>query len=90
MECICNTWCRPNGLFETIDGREYPAADHATGCPNRVEKLFKRVEVDGTSCIIEPSHLNDFLDGGDPSEYKISDVMLAPEQVNRMAEFQGF
>ncbi len=77
-------------LLLAVERREYPAANHTKGCPSRIEQLYKRVEVDGTSCIIEPSELTDFLDGGDPTEYKISDVMLAPEQVRRMQEFQGF
>lgn len=91
MECLCKTWVRGlNGGFEIIDGKQYPEPKHLNGCPIQQRQLYKRVEVDGTSCILKPSELADFLDGSEPTDYKIIDVMLTPEQVEKMPEFQGF
>lgn len=90
QNCICKSWVRLDGLSEIIDGREYPAPDHANGCPAQQRQLYKRVMYDGTSCIIEPNGVADMLNGADPSDYEITDIMLTPEQVARMPEFEGF
>jgi hypothetical protein len=75
-----------------IDGRKYPAPNHADGCPAQVREPFAVLEYDGSRCVMEPREADDMetlgLEGG--VIYTRSTVMLTRDQFERMEEFAGF
>ena len=88
MTCNCMSRCRTS-MFVTIDGREYPASTHFPDCEKYQPERFVRVELDGTSAIMEPAEAEAMLiDSHD--DYKLSDIYLTRDQFNAIPEFAGF
>lgn len=89
MTCECLTWCRVPEESNTLNGR-FPISDHHPNCPEYKAEEFAIVEMDGSFCVCRPSEVADFIDGGEEDQYKITKVMLAPDQVEKLPEFEGF
>ncbi len=77
--CNCISMCRV--LAESL--RE----PHSPSCPNFRGETFIRISANGTSCIIEPGHVADFVDGG---EYTMTEVVMSRAAYESLPEFEGF
>jgi len=87
--CICRQWCRSDLGGQTIDGKQYPAPNHADGCPAQIREAFTVLTLDWAHCVMEP-HEADAWQAAEPDTYTATTVMLTRDQFERMAEFQGF
>ena len=88
MACNCMTRCRMS-MFVTIGGREYPASTHFRDCEKYQTERFVRVELDGSSCVMEPNEAEAMARDSEV-DYKLLDVFLTRDQFNAMPEFAGF
>jgi hypothetical protein len=73
-----------------IDGKKYPAPNHADGCPAQKRERFVRVEYDRASCVIEPHEVEAMRGDLIADRYTFTDVFLTRDQFERMEEFAGF
>jgi len=91
-ECICRWWCRSDLWGQMIDGRKYPAPDHADGCPAQKREPFTVLEYEGTRVTMEPHEAAQMVSDGLESgiNYNQSTVHLTRDQFERMDEFAGF
>ena len=84
--CNCMTWCR---VPTEENGGKYPLSDHHPKCEDFKRQEFKRVELDGTYCVMTPAEAEAMLAESD-EQYTVSTVMLTRDQFERMPEFNGF
>lgn len=84
--CNCMTWCR---VPTDENGGKYPMSDHAPGCEDFKHEPFTRLELGGTTCVMEPREAEDLLAESD-QQYTVTTVMLTRDQFDRMPEFNGF
>lgn len=76
-------------MFVKIDGREYPASTHFPDCDDYKPERFIRVQLDGSSCVMEPNEA-EAMERDSEENYKLSDVFLTRDQFNAIPEFAGF
>ena len=76
-------------MFVSIDGREYPASTHFTDCEKYQPEHYVRVELDGTSAVMEPVEA-EAMQRDSHEDYKLSDIFLTRDQFNAIPEFAGF
>ena len=89
VKCICRQWCRSDLGGQTIDGKRYPAPNHADGCPAQKREAFTVLTLDWSRCVMEP-HEAAAMQADEPDTYTATTVMLTRDQFERMDEFQGF
>lgn len=80
--CECLTWAWVDLPYASSASRHHPKCHHYEGLP------FKRIEVDGTFCIVEPHELKSFI--GDEDEAVITDVVMSREEFEALPDFEGF
>lgn len=88
MSCNCMSRCRTS-MFVNVDGREYPASTHFTDCEKYQPERFVRVELDGTTAVMESAEA-EAMQRDDQEAYKLSDVYLTRDQFKAIPEFSGF
>lgn len=88
--CHCRSFCRSDINGVMINGRRYPAPDHADGCPAQVREQFVRVEYHGHSCVIEPRDVDAMREDLCADDYIFTDVMLTRDQFDLIEDFAGF
>lgn len=88
--CVCRIWCRSDMGGQMINGKKYPAPDHADGCPAQKRERFVRVEYGRTACVIEPHECDAMRGDLVADHYTFTDVFLTRDQFEQMEEFQGF
>ena len=88
MTCNCLTWCR---VPEGDNGERYPMSDHHSQCPEFKPERYVRLAVDeeGPWCICTPVEAAMMQEDAE-EPYLMRDVMLTPDQVAKMPEFDGF
>lgn len=88
VQPCCATHCR---VWQETQGGKYPPSDHAPSCehfkPQRYVAL--RADEDGPACICTPTEA-DAMQAEDDAPYISNDVMLTPDQYERLGEFNGF
>lgn len=88
-KCTCATACRPDGLWQTIAGHQYPAPTHLESCDQFKRDRFVRVEFDGDWMIMEPRDA-DSMQSNSEYTYTKADVFLTREQFDSLPEHAGF
>lgn len=91
MACECLTWCRvPDAEANTYGGR-FPPSDHHPDCPEYRAERFLSLSVDGEGprCVCTPAEAEDMQRDAD-EPYHVEEFMLAPDQVEKLKEFDGF
>ena len=87
-EC-CASHCRV--WQETQDGK-YPPSDHAPSCEHYKPERYVTLAIDprGPKMVCKPSEAEQMIADNEDDPYIVGEVMLTPDQAERLGEFAGF
>ena len=84
--CNCMSWCR---IPDEENGGKYPMSNHHPNCEDFKQEAFTRVELDGTTCVMDPMEA-EYMISDSEEQYAVSTVFLTRDQFERLREFEGF
>lgn len=92
-DCPCIYWCRvPDAEPNTYGGR-FPPSRHHPNCPEYKAEPFVVLslpdDTHGPKCVCTPDEARMMQEDSD-EPYAVENVMLAPDQVEALGEFDGF
>ena len=81
--CACLSWCWAGVRFQA-------KSKHHPSCPHYEGVTYKRIDFDGSFCIVEPRELADMTVDLEGENFVVTDVTMTREEFESLPDFGGW